>query len=263
MKVYNRRKSDLAMEDVVKAYYGKELKSSADLKTSACCDANAISNSLKQLLAKVHPEVCKRYYGCGLVCPELIEGFRVLDLGSGAGRDVYILAQLVGAKGNVVGVDMTKEQLEIAQKYKEYHAEQFGYANVEFIEGRIEELTELGLGKSSFDLIVSNCVLNLSTNKPAVLKGIKHLLKPTGTFYFADVYSDQQLPQEISSHPVLYSECLGGALYWRDFEEMAIATGFRNPELINVKDLEIDANELKELVADIKFSSRTYKLTTV
>ena len=126
-----------------------------------------------------------------------------------------------------------------------------------------EELTELGLGKSSFDLIVSNCVLNLSTNKPAVLKGIKHLLKPTGTFYFADVYSDQQLPQEISSHPVLYSECLGGALYWRDFEEMAIATGFRNPELINVKDLEIDANELKELVADIKFSSRTYKLTTV
>jgi len=74
---------------------------------------------------------------------------------------------------------------------------------------------------------------------------------------------EQQLPQELSSHPVLYSECLGGALYWKDFEEMAIANGFRNPDLIHEKDLEINANELKELEADIKFSSRTYSLTKV
>jgi SAM-dependent methyltransferase len=75
------------------------------LKTSACCDANAVPAWLKPLLSKVHPEICNRYYGCGLVCPEHINGFKVLDLGSGAGRDAYLLAQLVGPTGEVVGVD--------------------------------------------------------------------------------------------------------------------------------------------------------------
>ncbi|APR05545.1 hypothetical protein SAMN05216242_11750 [Thauera chlorobenzoica] len=82
------------MHDIVKDYYGKELQGSTDLRTTACCDASQMPAWLKPLLAKVHPEVLSRYYGCGLVCPPLLEGCRVLDLGSGAGRDVYVLAQL-------------------------------------------------------------------------------------------------------------------------------------------------------------------------
>jgi ubiquinone/menaquinone biosynthesis C-methylase UbiE len=77
------------------------------------------------LLARVHPEVSRRYYGCGLVCPPLLEGWRVLDLGSGAGRDVYLLSQLVGPGGAVVGVDMTAEQLAVAREHQAFHAEAF------------------------------------------------------------------------------------------------------------------------------------------
>ena len=134
------------MQEVVQAYYGKELQSSSDLKTSACCDTAAVPDWLKPLLSRVHPEVSNRYYGCGLVCPPLLEGCRVLDLGSGSGRDVYLLSQLVGATGEVVGVDMTPEQLEVAQEYLPFHAKQFGFSNVRFLEGQIERLLNVRLG---------------------------------------------------------------------------------------------------------------------
>ena len=221
------------MQELVQAYYGQELQSSADLKTSACCDADAVPAWLKPLLARVHPEVSSRYYGCGLVCPSLLEGCRILDLGSGSGRDVYLLAQLVGERGEVVGVDMTAEQLAVAREHQAFHAEQFGFANVRFLEGQIERLEELDLEPGSFDVIVSNCVLNLSTDKPAVLRGAQRLLKPGGEFYFSDVYVDRRLPEAVQSHPVLYGECLGGALYWNDFLRMARAAGFADPRLRN------------------------------
>ena len=120
------------MHEIVKDYYGKQLQTSDDLKTSACCDASRVPDWLKPLLARIHPEVMSRYYGCGLVCPPLLEGCRILDLGSGSGRDVYALAQLVGASGRVVGVDMTTEQLAVADSYCAYHAEVFGFDNVIF-----------------------------------------------------------------------------------------------------------------------------------
>ncbi len=102
---------------------------------------------MKAALANVHDEVLTRYYGCGLVIPEKLDGMRVLDLGSGAGRDVYALAQLVGPEGAVVGVDTTAEQLAVARAHEDWHRARFGYArsNVEFREGYIERLGELGL----------------------------------------------------------------------------------------------------------------------
>jgi len=251
------------MQDVVQAYYGKELQSTADLKTSACCDADAVPDWLKPLLSRVHPEVSSRYYGCGLVCPPLLEGCRVLDLGSGSGRDVYLLSQLVGASGEVVGVDMTPEQLAVAREYLPFHAEQFGYANVRFLEGQIERLEELDLEPGSFDVIVSNCVLNLSTDKPAVLRGIQRLLKPGGEFYFSDVYVDRRLPEAVQSHPVLYGECLGGALYWNDFLRMARAAAFTDPRLVSDRPLEITEPQLAALVGEARFYSATYRLFNI
>lgn len=155
----------------VQEYYGATLGSSADLRTNACCDASSVPVALRPLLARIHPEVLSRYYGCGLVVPPLLEGLRVLDLGCGSGRDVYLLAQLVGAGGQVVGVDMTPEQLAVARRHQPHHAERFGFANVQFLEGRIEQLEQLPLEPGSFDLVISNCVVNLSTDKLAVLKG--------------------------------------------------------------------------------------------
>ena len=250
-------------QELVQAYYGQELQSSADLKTSACCDADAVPGWLKPLLARVHPEVSSRYYGCGLVCPPLLEGCRILDLGCGSGRDVYLLAQLVGARGEVVGVDMTPEQLDVARRHQAFHAEQFGYANVRFLEGQIEALEALDLEPASFDVIVSNCVLNLSTDKPAVLRGAQRLLKPGGEFYFSDVYADRRLPAAVQSHPVLYGECLGGALYWNDFLRMSRAAGFADPRLVSDRPLEITEPELAGLVGEARFYSATYRLFNI
>ena len=251
------------MQEVVQAYYGQELQGTADLKTSACCDADAVPGWLKPLLAKVHPEVSARYYGCGLVCPPLLEGCRILDLGSGSGRDVYLLSQLVGATGEVVGVDMTPEQLEVARAHQAFHADQFGFANVHFLEGQIERLEELDLERQSFDVIVSNCVLNLSTDKGAVLRGVQGLLKPGGEFYFSDVYADRRLPESVQTHPVLYGECLGGALYWNDFLRIARAAGFSDPRLVSDRPLEITAPELASLVGEARFFSATYRLFNI
>lgn len=248
------------MREIVKDYYGKTLQGTADLKTSACCDINETPDWLKTILARIHPEVLSRYYGCGLVCPPLLEGCRVLDLGSGSGRDVYALAQLVGPTGSVVGIDMTTEQLDVAERHRAHHSEVFGYDNVRFVQGFIEELSELDLEPASFDVIVSNCVLNLSPDKPAVLAGVWNLLKPGGEFYFSDVYADRRLPQDLREHPVLYGECLGGALYWNDFLRIARGAGFIDPRLVSDRPLEVTASELASLTGETRFYSSTYRL---
>jgi SAM-dependent methyltransferase len=248
------------MHDIVQNYYGQQLQSSSDLKTSACCDMNIIPAWLKTLLANVHPEVLSRYYGCGLVCPPVLEGCKVLDLGSGSGRDVYALAQLVGATGSVVGVDMTTEQLAIAEQHRSYHAEKFGFDNVRFLHGYIEQLEKLDLQPGSFDVIVSNCVVNLALDKDAVLRGVQRLLKPGGEFYFADVYADRRVPESVRNDPVLYGECLGGALYWNDFMRVAHQAGFADPRLIEDRPLDITDPELAEKTAGLRFFSATYRL---
>ncbi len=244
----------------VQAYYGQELGGSADLKTNACCDAEALPAWLKPLLGRIHPEVTNRYYGCGLVCPPLLEGCRVLDLGCGSGRDAYLLSQLVGASGQVVGVDMTREQLAIAREHGPYHAELFGYANVSFLEGTIEQLEALPLEEGQFDVIVSNCVLNLATDKGAVLRGVKRYLKVGGEFYFADVYADRRLADGLRGDPVLYGECLGGALYWKDFLRLARAAGFADPRLVQDRPITIADARIEALLGETRFYSATYRL---
>lgn len=250
----------MSTHENVQDYYGRQLQTSEDLKTSACCDTSQTPEWLKPLLARIHPEVLSRYYGCGLVCPDLLEGCRVLDLGCGTGRDVYALAQLVGPTGEVVGVDMTDEQLAVAREHQDYHSELFGYDNVRFIKGYIERLHELGLEPGSFDVIVSNCVINLSPDKDAVLAGVQSLLKPGGEFYFSDVYADRRVPQAVREDPVLYGECLGGALYWNDFIQLAKRQGFLDPRLVEDRPLEVTDPELAARTGNIRFYSATYRL---
>jgi len=248
------------MHDIVQAYYGRQLQHSDDLRTSACCDISQIPAWLKPLLGRIHPEVLSRYYGCGLVCPPLLEGRRLLDLGCGSGRDVYALAQLVGPTGEVVGVDMTDEQLAVAEKHRAFHADAFGYDNVRFVHGYIERLDELDLEPGSFDVIVSNCVVNLSPDKDAVLRGVQRLLKDGGEFYFSDVYADRRVPAAVRNDPVLYGECLGGALYWNDFLSLAQRQGFADPRLVTDRTLAITDPELAPRVGNLRFFSATYRL---
>ncbi len=248
------------IQDIVKDYYGKTLQSTADLKTTACCDASEVPEWLKPLLANLHDDVISKYYGCGLVAPSLLNGARVLDLGSASGRDVYALAQLVGPTGSVVGVDMTDEQLKVATDTLAYHADKFGYANVSFLKGYIEKLDELDLEPGSFDVIVSNCVVNLSPDKEAVLRGAHRLLKPGGEMYFSDVYTDRRVSEAVKNDPVLYGECLGGALYWNDFQNLAKTAGFADPRLVEDRPLEVTDPKLKAKTGTIQFYSATYRL---
>jgi len=250
------------MKDAVKEYYGKVLQGSEDLKTDACCTDTTMPDFVKQGLSKIHAEVSGRYYGCGLVMPELLQGMRILDLGSGSGRDCFLLSQLVGEQGYVLGVDMTDEQLAVANQYIDYHMEQFGFStpNIEFKKGYIEHLDELGLADNSFDIIISNCVINLSPDKEAVLREAYRILKPGGEIYFSDVYSDRRISKELAADPVLYGECLSGALYWNDFHNLAKKTGFLDPRVVEDRPLAIDNEEVEKRIGHVNFFSATYRL---
>ena len=246
----------------VKEYYGKVLQSSEDLKTDACCTDEGLPEYLKPILSKVHDEVLMRYYGCGLVLPEQLSGTRILDLGSGAGRDVYALSALVGPEGEVVGVDMTDEQLDVARQYVDYHADVFDFpkSNVSFHKGFIEQLDKLNLEPNSFDLIVSNCVINLSPDKRAVLEQCYNLLKPGGEIYFSDVYAEKRVPQHLIEDEELYGECISGALYWNDFINLSKDCGFKDPRLVKSRPLAIENVKLQEMLGDRRFFSATYRL---
>ena len=250
------------MLDFVQKYYGEMLEKTEDLKTSACCTVEAPPTYVTEALSLIHEDVSSRYFGCGLVLPEALSGMRILDLGSGSGRDCYVLSQLVGENGEVVGVDMTEEQLAIASEYAEYHANLYGFEkpNVAFHKGYIEKLDELPLEPSSFDLIISNCVINLSPDKAAVLRGAYRLLKPGGELYFADVYADRRVPAEVAGDPVLYGECLGGALYWNDFLNLAKDAGFPDPRLVASRGIDITDAGMKAAVRGMNFYSATYRL---
>lgn len=254
--------SNAEIHTEVKEYYGETLQGSSDLKTNACCTPDDMPDHVKKVLSNIHDEVLMRYYGCGLIAPLALEGMRILDLGSGAGRDVYALSQMVGPTGFVVGVDMTQQQLDVARAHQDWHADKFGHpaSNVAFHHGYIEKLDELDLEDGSFDIIVSNCVLNLAMDKRAVLDHALRLLKSGGEMYFSDVYADRRVPENLRQDPVLYGECLSGALYWNDFEYMARAAGFGDPRLVEHRPLTIENKELEERVAPITFTSATYRL---
>ncbi|MBI5202883.1 MAG: methyltransferase domain-containing protein, partial [Elusimicrobia bacterium] len=155
---------------------------------------------------------------------------------------------------------MTDEQLDVARRNREHHAKAFGYANVEFVKGDISRLDELGLADASFDLIVSNCVINLARDKAAVLRQARRVLKEGGELYFSDVYADRRVPAELREDPVLYGECLGGALYWNDFLRLAQDAGFADPRLVESRPLSVDAGPIRERVGPIGFYSATYRL---
>ena len=248
--------------EVVKDYYGKVLKSSQDLKSSACCGGGGMPAHLEALLANVHEEVRNRYYGCGIVVRQDLGGARVLELGSGSGRDVYLISQVVGPNGEVVGVDMTDEQLAVAESHIDWHMRTFGYPtrNVRFLKGYIEKLSELELAPGSFDVIVSNCVINLSIDKLAVLCGAFDLLKPGGELFFADVYCDRRLSDAVRADPLLYGECLGGALYWNDFLPMAKRAGFLDPRLVTSRPITVENEAMRAKLGQAKFFSATYRL---
>lgn len=266
LKDIDMLEKELSAKEVVKSYYGKLLKSKEDLKTSACCEGETVLPSpYREILMKIHPEVRDRFYGCGLPLPPVLQGCTVLDLGCGAGRDVYLASYLVGQRGRVIGVDMTEEQLEVARRYLDYHRKKFGFSqpNVEFKKGYIEDLREIGIENNSVDIVISNCVINLSPDKKAVFSEIFRVLKWGGELYFSDVFTGRRLPEHLKSDPLLYAECLGGALYIEDFRRILRKAGCLDYRIVSKRKITLKRPEIEAKAGMINFYSltiRTFKL---
>lgn len=160
--------------------------------------------------------------GCGnpLALGSLKPGETVVDLGSGAGFDCFLAAKRVGPEGRVIGVDMTPEMLERARK----NATKGGYTNVEFREGQIESLP---LDAATADVIISNCVINLSPDKPQVFREAYRVLKPGGRIHVSDIVLLKGLPWWLRRSVGLYTACVGGALKKADYLAAIEAAGFR------------------------------------
>jgi len=131
----------------IKEYYGKILLSKKDLQSNTCCAPDSFPPYLKVIMKKLHREIIEKFYGCGSPIPPALEDCVVLDLGCGSGRDVYAVSALVGPRGRVIGADMTPEQILVAQKHQKFQAKKFGFSspNMEFRQGYLEDLEELGL----------------------------------------------------------------------------------------------------------------------
>eukprot|EP00891_Asterochloris_glomerata_P008956 jgi/Astpho2/8956/fgenesh1_pm.00133_%23_15_t len=250
------------MLSLAQEYYGKVLSTSADLKTNACTAAGRPHRLIRDIMQRIPAAVSDKFYGCGAPLPLGIKGLRVLDLGSGSGRDCYVCAALVGEQGSVIGVDMTEEQIQVAKDNAASFCQHLGYskANMHFIKGHIEYLDKAGIPDDSINIVISNCVINLSPDKQRVLQETYRVLAPGGEFYFSDVYCDRRLPQSVRDHKVLWGECISGALYCEDFKRLAQGAGFTAPRELCSSPIEITDAELQGVVGNARFRSITYRL---
>ena len=256
--------TEVAAADVragVREYYGQTLQSSGDLRTSACCSTAAMPAHLRVILAQLHPQVRERFYGCGSPIPSTLAGVTVLDLGCGSGRDVYLLSNLVGANGCVIGVDMTPEQLNVAASQRDFHAQAFGHSrsNVKFKCGDLADLAALGIADASVDVVVSNCVLNLVPDKARAFAEIVRVLKPGGELYFSDVFADRRLPADLMADPVLVGECLAGALYIEDFRRVLARLGIADVRVCARSPIALTDPEIDKRIGFANFESITWR----
>jgi arsenite methyltransferase len=174
------------------------------------------------ILDRVPDGACESFAGVGYFfdLAELSEGERVIDLGSGSGMDVFFAAERVGPSGAVVGVDFTAEQLEKARRI----AKEFGYSQVEFREGRIEQLPAEA---DSFDCVISNGVINLAPEKGAVFAEVARVLRHGGRLAIADIISEQQMKESIVCDADLWASCIGGAAQRDAYREAIESAGLR------------------------------------
>jgi arsenite methyltransferase len=228
------------LKETVQAKYGEAAKRAASGETASCCTGSsgccgATTESWDPITANLYEqgqtaglpaEAILASLGCGnpTALAELREGETVLDLGSGGGIDVLLSATRVGATGKAYGLDMTDEMLALANENKV----RAGATNVEFLKGEIENIP---LPDASVDVIISNCVVNLSGDKPRVLREAFRVLKPGGRFAVSDVVVRGELPPDVRRNMELWVGCVAGALEEREYRTLLADAGFTSIDL--------------------------------
>lgn len=213
--------SDEQLKSAVKETYGEK----ADQASSCCCGKEK-RNTLADNYSKVQGYVNEADLGLGCGIPtqhiEINPGNTVLDLGSGAGNDVFVARSLVGDSGRVIGVDMTDKMVELAERNRR----KLGFDNVEF---RLGEIEDLPVDSSSVDVVLSNCVLNLVPDKHKSYEEIYRVLKPGGRFGISDIVLNGKLPSGFKQIAAMYTNCVSGAIQQEDYLQIIRDAGFANP----------------------------------
>ena len=208
---------------------------------SSCCGPVAAPNGFSEDYSQLPGYSPDADYSLGCGIPVAIagieEGQTVLDLGSGAGNDVFVARSLVGTSGKVIGVDMTPEMIDKANTNKQ----KLGYDNVEFILGDIENLP---LAENSIDVVISNCVLNLVSDKLATYKGIHNVLKPKGHFSISDVVVSGELTDKMKNVVDLYAGCIAGAMVKDEYLDTISKAGLKAVEVKKEKTVYLPDNYL-------------------
>ena len=207
----------------------------------SCCGSAGMTESISKKIGYSDeeltsvPEGANLGLGCGnpVALAALKEGDVVLDLGSGAGFDCFLAANKVGSGGKVIGVDMTPDMLEKARE----NAHKGGYTNVEF---RLGEIEHLPVADSHVDVIISNCVINLSPDKPAVFNEAFRVLKPGGRLMVSDIVLLNELPAFIKSSVAAYVGCVSGAMIKEDYLGAIKSAGFKDISIVAEDGFDID-----------------------
>ncbi|RMG44241.1 MAG: radical SAM protein [Acidobacteria bacterium] len=209
---------------LVREFYGA---AAAAPQAELCCPVRPEPEDV----AHIPRKVLDRFYGCGspIADADVRPGETTLDLGSGAGIDVFICARKVGPEGRAIGVDMTDEMLEIARESQREVAERLGYDVVEFRKGFLEEIP---VDDETVDLVTSNCVINLSPDKKRVFREMWRVLKDHGRIVVSDIVSDEAVPPEQRRDPRLWGECISGALTEEEFLLYLERCGFHGIEVL-------------------------------
>lgn len=223
---------------IVRKSYGKIAKAE---KTSCCCGCGSMENVSEQVgyskdeLTSV-PEGANLNLGCGnpVALASLEKGETVIDLGSGGGLDCFLAAKKVGTTGKVIGVDMTPEMLDKARA----NARRGKYTNVEF---RLGEIENLPVADNTADVIISNCVINLSPNKPRVFREAFRVLKPNGRLMISDMVLLKEIPQAILKNVAAYIGCIAGAEKKHMYLDLIRQAGFQNVQVIEETQLPYEA----------------------
>ena len=252
--------TDEKIREQIREYYGSVLSGSDDLRTNACCCASdAPPKYVLDVLRDIDDEIIAHFYGCGSPIPPALEGATLLDLGCGTGRDVFVAAKLVGPTGHVIGVDMTPSQIKFARAHAPAQLERLDIPEecVEFVEGFIEDMPFIP--DESVDVVISNCVMNLSPFKGQLFREVARVLKPGGELYFSDVFSDRRVPVELRDDPILSGECIAGAMYFEDFRSLLRDCGMETYLVVDEHEMEVGDFAMATKLGCIGFKSCTMR----